>query len=268
MPIQNSGNQLVESESPLSSDNHLSVPEDATSSHATGTLNLTRSLYSPALINIEHPSTPRSPSAQSPDISSRLQHVSLDTVTKDGFTTLMRDTDAYIGSMLFRPTPLGYKSLDPAVIPDSTRSWAAASYLYLHKVLWQMHGVSGEAGDDPSSGEQISDDLLKWLLDQVRSDANRTQAAMGLGANCGELWFWKVMVAAFAAMQQEWTNAGEKTTSEWEAWAIERIQSWSQRCRTREWAEAKEALRKIACVDGSEFEEFSEDLWEKAFNYE
>lgn len=264
MPIHDNVNPLTESVPPLTSDDHLKVSEDAASSKATSI----GSIYSPTLLSTVNPSKTDGRSGQSPDIASRLQNVSLTTVTKDAFATLIRDTDSYIGSMMFRPDPPGYKSLDPAVIPDSTRSWASAAYLYLHLVLWPMHEVGGAAGEGGSPVEHISDNLLKWLLDQVRSDANRTQVAMGLGANCGELWFWKVMVAAFAAMRQEWSNAEDEVTSDWQDWATERIQSWSRRSRTRDWAGAKKALRKITCVDGSDFEDFAESLWEKAFNDE
>ncbi|KAK4664324.1 uncharacterized protein QC763_504475 [Podospora pseudopauciseta] len=126
---------------------------------------------------------------------------------------LLSDTESYIASLLFQPDPSSsspskasfhkdrhhkkskrkghpYSQAPPIYYPSSSRAWAAAGYLYTHLILSPLWTQTHQ-------DETIDPDLLWHLLNTLREDITKTEAAIKIGAYSPELWIWAVVIAAY-----------------------------------------------------------------------
>ncbi|KAH8900934.1 hypothetical protein GQ53DRAFT_740762, partial [Thozetella sp. PMI_491] len=81
-----------------------------------------------------------------------------------------------------------YPDLDATIFPITSRSWAVASYFYLHFILRNLW----------MPPQPVDINLLHLLLDKLRNYISRTEEAMKLGIYSRDSWIWEVMIGAYA----------------------------------------------------------------------
>lgn len=150
--------------------------------------------------------------------------------------SLAADCDAFVTSLLFRPDGgAGFRGLNPAVAPNSSRAWTSAAYLYLHLIVepWRQKGfesrrVSRECpflglgslnvygspaasstadlstrggGSTRSGAGDIDRNLMLWLLSTLRDHIDAVEPAVRMGRACPDLYMWMLTVCVYSALQ-------------------------------------------------------------------
>lgn len=85
-------------------------------------------------------------------------------------------------------TPSYNRHLTPALTPNSSAAWVAASYLYLNLLVfdgeWRPGGYANPL-------------ILQWLLDWIQVQLTE-EYDIATQSYSGELWLWRVAVGAYA----------------------------------------------------------------------
>ncbi|KAK4229283.1 hypothetical protein QBC38DRAFT_120357 [Podospora fimiseda] len=166
--------------------------------------------------------------------------------------TLLKDTEAYIFSLLFKPhSPIEgieptfpSKTFEPysTAYPSATRASATAAWFYLYFVLRPLRPVEEET--DPH--------LLRLLMDTLKLDIQATEPTTR-NKSSTELWGWKVMVGLYTLIIIETTNEEVYDTEEGEGeyidslktWFSNKLGVWGYTAKIEEWQVAKQVLRRI-----------------------
>ncbi|KAK3984106.1 hypothetical protein QBC44DRAFT_253640 [Cladorrhinum sp. PSN332] len=134
--------------------------------------------------------------------------------------TLLKDAEAYISSLLFKPHAPSdrngtaersspelknqqrvhpYQHLTGTTYPSGSRAWATAAWLYLRFVLGPLlQQQEQQQQEHAEPARQIDPHLLRLLLDKLKADIQATEDATRAGTYSQELWGWKIIVALHA----------------------------------------------------------------------